>query len=176
MRIAITGRHSSVTDAMKTYATDKFSKLERHNDLVTTAEVVMDVGKDRHMVEMIAHTKVGGRMVGKAEHSDMYAAIDLLLDKMERQLTKQKEKVKTERKHSGRAKEAAGSGTEGLRPADWPDFVLAPFLPEEREVLGRVLGRAADCAQAWLDGADLNQLMGTYNGFGADESRPDQPQ
>jgi PTH1 family peptidyl-tRNA hydrolase len=54
-------------------------------------------------------------------------------------------------------------GSEGLRPADWPDFVLAPFLPEEREVLGRVVGRAADCVQALLDGADLQSLAGTYN-------------
>jgi PTH1 family peptidyl-tRNA hydrolase len=63
---------------------------------------------------------------------------------------------------------ARRGGSEGLRPAalhaaDWPDFVLAPFLPEEREVLGRVLARAADCAQAWLDGADVQTLMGTYN-------------
>lgn len=60
-------------------------------------------------------------------------------------------------------------GSEGrrraeLHAADWPDFVLAPFLPEEREVLGRVLERAADCALAWLDGADVQNLMGTYNG------------
>lgn len=54
-------------------------------------------------------------------------------------------------------------GSEGLRSADWPDYVLAPFLPEEREVLGRVLGRAADCVEAWLDGEDLQTLMGTYN-------------
>jgi PTH1 family peptidyl-tRNA hydrolase len=58
---------------------------------------------------------------------------------------------------------ADGGSAEGLRSADWPDFVLAPFLPEEREVLGRVLGRAADCVLAWLDGADLQSLMGTYN-------------
>jgi hypothetical protein len=50
-----------------------------------------------------------------------------------------------------------------LRAADWPDFVLAPFLPEEREVLGRVLVRAAECTEAWLDGNDLQSLMGTYN-------------
>ncbi|MCA8951640.1 MAG: aminoacyl-tRNA hydrolase [Planctomycetes bacterium] len=61
-------------------------------------------------------------------------------------------------------------GSEGQRAAaplageDWPDFVLAPFLPEEREVLGPVLGRAADCVLAWLDGADLQTLMGTFNG------------
>ncbi|MEZ6037551.1 MAG: aminoacyl-tRNA hydrolase [Planctomycetota bacterium] len=53
--------------------------------------------------------------------------------------------------------------SEGLRGADWPDYVLAPFLPEEREVLGQVLVRAAECTLAWLDGADLQSLMGTYN-------------
>ena len=57
----------------------------------------------------------------------------------------------------GRTKAAA------LRGRDWPDFVLAPFLPEEQEVLGRVLVRAADCAQAWLEGRDLQSLMGTFN-------------
>ncbi|GDY01538.1 peptidyl-tRNA hydrolase [Planctomycetota bacterium] len=69
---------------------------------------------------------------------------------------------------------ANSDGSEGPRPADWPDFVLAPFLPEEREVLGRVLGLAADCVQAWLDGEDLQTLMGTYNGTiaGASEDPP----
>ncbi|MGE3174376.1 MAG: aminoacyl-tRNA hydrolase [Planctomycetota bacterium] len=57
-----------------------------------------------------------------------------------------------------------GGGAEGVRSADWPDFVLAPFLPEEREVLGLVLARAADCVMAWLDGASCETLMGTYNG------------
>jgi putative sigma-54 modulation protein len=111
--IQITGRHASVTDAMKSYATDKFSKLERHNDMLTRAEVVLNAEKGRHGVEMIAHTKVGGPLVGKAEHSDMYAAIDLCLDKMEHQITKQKEKVKLERKHD-RTK-ASGAKTAGGR-------------------------------------------------------------
>jgi len=62
----------------------------------------------------------------------------------------------------------AESGSEGseasaLQSADWRDFVLAPFLPEEREVLGRVLDWSADCVQAWLEGADPKTLMGIYN-------------
>ena len=61
------------------------------------------------------------------------------------------------------AEPKAKGSSGGLRPADWPYFVLAPFLPEEREVLGRVLGRAADCAEAWLDGRDMQSLMGTWN-------------
>lgn len=52
---------------------------------------------------------------------------------------------------------------EGVDPSDWADYVLAPFLPEEREVLGLVLGRATGCVEAWLDGTDLQTLMGTYN-------------
>jgi len=54
-------------------------------------------------------------------------------------------------------------GSEGMHPANWSGFVLAPFLPEEREVLGRVVVRAADCIQQWLDGANFETLMGTYN-------------
>ena len=69
---------------------------------------------------------------------------------------------------AGDATSPGGGGTNGprssqVRASNWPDYVLAPFLPEEREVLGRVLVRAADCVQEWLDGADLQTLMGTYN-------------
>lgn len=62
----------------------------------------------------------------------------------------------------------AGRRAEGLRPADWSGYVLAPFLPEEREVLGRVVQRAVDCAEQWIDGggldaADIGNLMRTFN-------------
>jgi len=63
----------------------------------------------------------------------------------------------------GRSKATVPLQAAALRGRDWPDFVLAPFLPEEREVLSRVLVQAADCAEAWLDGVDLQSLMGTYN-------------
>lgn len=66
--------------------------------------------------------------------------------------------------------------SEGLHAAEWRDFVLAPFLPEEREVLGPVLGRAADCVIAWLGGADLQTLMGQYNGtVTSGEARASEP-
>lgn len=67
-------------------------------------------------------------------------------------------------------RDGANRGSEGLRAADWPDYVLAPFLPEEREVLGRIVDRAADCALAWLGGGDLQNLMGTYNGTTSDKA------
>ncbi len=70
----------------------------------------------------------------------------------------------------------ADRGSEGpspdLQAAEWRDFVLAPFLPEEREVLGRIVGWSADCVQAWLLGADPRDLMGTYNGAPAGRWAP----
>ena len=109
MRISITGRHTSVSDAMK------MTRLERHDDLVTAGEIVMNIEKDRHMIEMTVHTKIGDRVFAKSEHTDMYAATDLLLDKMDRQLTKQKELVKGAKKHSGRNKKAT-AGKAGRPP------------------------------------------------------------
>jgi putative sigma-54 modulation protein len=108
VNVIISGRHTSVSDAMKTYAEEKIGKLERYNDMVHEMEVILNIEGGRHMAEMIAHAKAGGnRIVGKAEHTDMYAAIDLLVEKMERQLKTHKEKVKVERKHSGRVRAGA---------------------------------------------------------------------
>jgi putative sigma-54 modulation protein len=132
MELQITGRHTSVTDAMKAHARDKLTKLERHNDMVTRAEVVMNIeNESRHIVEMIAHTKVGGRLVAKAEHTDMYAAVDLLLDKMDQQIVKQKEKIKDERKHS-RTK-ASGAKTAGGRQVGESGKGRPPAETDEEE-------------------------------------------
>ena len=65
-----------------------------------------------------------------------------------------------------------GSKASALQADAWRDFVLAPFLPEESEVLGRVLDWSADCVKAWLDGADPKTLMGIYN---AAPSAPTEP-
>lgn len=95
MEITITGRHTSVTEAMKRHAVEKLSRLDRHNDMLTRAEIVMSIEGDRQAIEMIAHSRRGGPFVAKAEHSDMYAAMDLLVDKMDRQVKRQKERVKS---------------------------------------------------------------------------------
>lgn len=98
--VRITGRHMSVTNAMKEYAAEKSQRLERYYDQIQDVEIVIDNEGDRRLVEMIIHARRGGRFVGHTEHEDAYAAVDLLIDKMERQLTKQKEKLKL-RKRSG---------------------------------------------------------------------------
>jgi putative sigma-54 modulation protein len=104
VNISITGRHMHVHDSVKEYALEKASKLERFNDALQHIEIVVANEGDRKLVEMIATSRVGGKHVGQVEHEDTFAAIDLLIDKMKRQLERTKERKKN-RKHgeSGRA-------------------------------------------------------------------------
>lgn len=94
MKITITGRHMHVHDSVREYAIEKANKLERYNNQIQHIEVVVANEGDRKLVEMIATSKVGGKHVAQVEHEDIFAAIDLLIDKMKRQLERTKEKVK----------------------------------------------------------------------------------
>jgi len=98
VNVSITGRHLNVTKALESYAREKAGKLDRYFDAVQSCDVVLVSDGDRHVAEMIISARVGGKLVAQVVNSDMYAAIDLLVDKMERQLTRQKEKVKHHRK------------------------------------------------------------------------------
>ena len=113
MKITITGRHMHVHDSVREYANEKITKLERYNNAIQHIEVVLGNEGDRKQVEMIATSTVGGKHVGQVEHEDIFAAIDLLIDKMKRQLERTKEKVK-HHKHDESARqrtvEAAARG------------------------------------------------------------------
>lgn len=91
MQINISGHHLDVTDALRGYVDEKFARLERHFDKITSAQVVMSVEK---LIQKVDATLLlaGGEVVASSEHNDMYAAIDALVDKLDRQLIKFKEK------------------------------------------------------------------------------------
>ncbi len=91
MQITITGHQLEVTEALREYINNKFTKLERHFDKITSIRVTLSVEKVKQKIDatlLIA----GGDINANAEHDDMYAAIDLLVDKLDRQLIKHKEK------------------------------------------------------------------------------------
>ncbi len=91
MQLNITGHHVELTDAMKDYVATKLQKLERHIDGITNVQVTLSVQKQRHIAECTLHIS-GADIHGTAEQEDMYAAIDLLVDKVDRQILKHKEK------------------------------------------------------------------------------------
>lgn len=91
MQINISGHHVEVTDALREYVETKFERLQRHFDQITNTEVTLVVEKQRQKAEATIHIS-GADIFAAAESEDMYAAIDSLADKLDRQLIKHKEK------------------------------------------------------------------------------------
>lgn len=101
MQLSITGHHIDVTDALKNYVTEKLQKLERHFDHITNVHVVLSVEKLRHRAEATIHIS-GAEVFADSDCDDLYAAIDKLTDKLDRQVIKHKEKL--EDRHHQRAR------------------------------------------------------------------------
>ena len=97
MQLNLTGHHMNITPAIRSYVENKFERLERHFDHVTNAHVVLTIEKERQKAEATIHVN-RGNIHADAEHNDMYAAIDSLVDKLDRQVKKHKEKLT---KHRG---------------------------------------------------------------------------
>ncbi|MEY1662664.1 ribosome hibernation-promoting factor, HPF/YfiA family [Isoalcanivorax beigongshangi] len=91
MQINISGHHLEITDALRDYVNGKFERLERHFDHITSIKVTLSPEPASHKAESTIRL-AGGELFAAAEANDMYAAIDLLTDKLDRQLLKHKEK------------------------------------------------------------------------------------
>lgn len=91
MQLDISGHHVDITPALRGYVKNKCERLERHFDHVTDIHVVLSVEKLQHKAEATLHVS-GGKLFADAVDSDMYAAIDCLTDRLDRQIKKHKEK------------------------------------------------------------------------------------
>lgn len=91
MHIEFTGHQMDVSDALKQYTTQKFSKFIKHFDNITSIHVVFNVEKLRQIAEATILVSKD-KFHASSEDENMYAAIDLLVDKLNKQLVKHKEK------------------------------------------------------------------------------------
>lgn len=101
MHINFKGHRIEVTTALKTFTEDKINKLERHFDKITAISVTFDVEKLRQIAEATILVSKG-EVHASAESENMYNSIDLLIDKLDKQLMKHKEKKLDHRDHTGR--------------------------------------------------------------------------
>ena len=92
MRIEISGHHVEVTDSMRGYVEQKIERIERHFDIVSDVHCILSVEKLRHKAEAKVNVN-GGTIYAETTEDDMYAAIDGLVDKLDRQVRKHKEKL-----------------------------------------------------------------------------------
>ena len=91
MQLTISGHHLEITDAIREYVNSKFAKLERHYEQITSTSVILTVEKLSQNAEATVHVS-GAELFANSQHDDLYAAIDSLTDKLDRQLIKHKEK------------------------------------------------------------------------------------
>jgi putative sigma-54 modulation protein len=91
MQLTITGHHLEITKPLKEYVENKLERLQRHFDQITNVHVILTVEKMAQRAEATIHIS-GGDLFAHAEDEDMYAAIDALADKLDRQLIKHKQK------------------------------------------------------------------------------------
>lgn len=103
MQLNITGHHVDMTDSLHSYVEEKFDRLERHFDNVTNVHVILTLEKLRHKAEATIHIS-GADLYADCEEADMYAAIDALVDKLDRQIKKHKEKQTDHHRGEGRAR------------------------------------------------------------------------
>lgn len=98
MNLNLTGNHVEVTPAMREYVVSKISKITRHFDHVIDVSVILSVEKHKQKAEANVHVR-GKDIFVEADGADMYASIDSLVDKLDRQILKYKEKNMERRNH-----------------------------------------------------------------------------
>ncbi|TYB33319.1 MAG: ribosome-associated translation inhibitor RaiA [Flexistipes sinusarabici] len=96
MHIQITAKNIDLTDAIRSYVNKKIGKVKKYFDQVIEVHVVLEVQKNLHIAEVLVNAK-GVFLKGLEKSEDLYASIDLAVDKIERQLVKYKEKIQSKK-------------------------------------------------------------------------------
>jgi putative sigma-54 modulation protein len=106
MNLQLTGHHLEITPAIRSYLTSKLERVTRHFDHVIDVNVIMSVDKLQQRIEATVHVR-GRDIFCESIDADMYAAIDGLVDKLDRQILKHKEKA-VEQRYDGANRHRAG--------------------------------------------------------------------
>ncbi len=97
MEIIIHARHLDATEAIKNYVNKKASKLTKYSNKINKIQFTLKIEGTNHIVEAVC-SAARATLVAETANSDMYAAIDLVMDKLEKQIIRQKEKLKQPRR------------------------------------------------------------------------------
>jgi putative sigma-54 modulation protein len=124
MQMTITGKNMEITPAIKQYAEDKLAKMHKYLESISDAHVVLSLQKYSHIAEITLHVN-GITIRGEERSDDMYSSLDLVMDKVERQLRKYKEKIVA---HGLRK----GNRTAAMKP-------IVPLPDEANEEGGKIL-------------------------------------
>jgi len=96
MNLSVSGHHLDVTPALRSYVQEKIGRVTRHFDHVIDAHVILTASKLGQKAEVTLHVP-GKDLHCESEEGDLYAAIDVLADKLDRQVLKYKDKLQNPR-------------------------------------------------------------------------------
>jgi len=102
VQVSVTGRHIDLSPELRSYAETKAGKLTRFYDRIQIVEVILDGEGNGFEAEMVVKAVHKHVFVAKERGEDMYAAVDMVMDKIERQLTRHKEKFRNRKHQRGR--------------------------------------------------------------------------
>jgi ribosome hibernation promoting factor len=107
MNLTVSGHHVVVTTAIRNYVETKFSRISRHFDHVIDVNVILSVDKAGQKAEASCHVR-GKEIFVESGDQDLYAAIDLLVDKLDRQIIKYKDRVRAHPHDALKHRDSAG--------------------------------------------------------------------
>lgn len=151
MQITITARNLEITEPLKRYAEEKIARLQKFVNQITSVHIILSVEKHRQIAEVTLHVREH-TIRGEESSADLYSAIDLVADKIERQILRYKEKIVD---HSGRGLGRSAESAESEEPTpaenesfseDGPRivrtkrFAMKPLSPDEAAVHMGLLG------------------------------------
>ena len=96
MQLNLSGHHLDITSSLREHTSDKLSKIKHHFDNVMNVNMNLEVQKDVQKAEATIHIR-GADLFAKAQSTDMYVSIDQLVNKLDSQLIKHKEKLHNHR-------------------------------------------------------------------------------
>jgi ribosome hibernation promoting factor len=136
MQVNVIGRHIEVTDALKQYTTEKFSRLDKYLPKAVQAVITLAVVKKVHHIAEAVIKSNGVLIQASEETEEMYSAIDLLVEKIERRVRRYKEKLVDHKHHAGKQESPSGEPSphaEDRIPQIIKNkrFDLKPMQPEE---------------------------------------------
>ena len=96
MQLNLSGHHLDITSSIRQHTRDKLTKIKHHFDNVMNVNMILEVQKDLQKAEATIHVS-GADLFAKAQSSDMYVSIDQLINKLDSQIIKHKEKLHNHR-------------------------------------------------------------------------------
>ena len=96
MQLNLSGHHLDITSSIRQHTNDKLTKIKHHFDNIINVNMILEVQKDLQKAEATIHVS-GANLFAKAESNDMYASIDKLINKLDSQIIKHKEKLHSHR-------------------------------------------------------------------------------